>query len=279
MKNGVFVLNWMKDNRFNYFRFKSSQTECMNLPPIGHSFQVFDNISSTNMYAMNAIREGLADHGCAYFALHQSEGKGQRGKSWWSAKGENIQLSIVLQTQWLAPSQRFRLSAAMALGCIDWLKTKAEGAWKIKWPNDLYWNDRKAGGILIESILHANKWPWAVAGFGININSKTFNPVLPNPISLTNITGLTYEPVEMAKELCSFLEQRWQQLKTGQWPVLLLEYNHCLFGRNSFQKLRYNNTLAQYLIREVDEAGNLVAGSLGEYRFSHGDVIWDLGSR
>jgi BirA family biotin operon repressor/biotin-[acetyl-CoA-carboxylase] ligase len=246
----------------------------MNLPAIGHSFQVFDTISSTNMYAMNAVREGLAEHGDAFFSYHQTAGRGQRGKKWWSAAGENIQLSVVLQTAILAPSQRFRLSAAMAVGTLHWLQSVLPGPWKIKWPNDLYWNDRKAGGILIENIQHAEQWTWAIAGFGININSKTFDPALPNPISLKVLSGETYDLLPLAHQLCACLEQSWQKLTRGGWPEVHEAYNSHLMGRNSYQKLKTQNAVAQYLIKGVDEGGQLVAGSMGEYRFSHGEAVW-----
>ena len=88
---------------------------------------------------------------------------------------------------------------------------------KIKWPNDLYWQDRKAGGILIESIVRSREsgvgsWEWAIIGIGININQTTFPDDLPNPVSLKQITGKNFDPVELAKELCGLLDKRFTEL-------------------------------------------------------------------
>lgn len=94
---------------------------------------------------------GHASHGTAYFALQQTAGKGQRGKIWHTTPGENIMMSVVIQPEPLKTSQQFLLSAAIALGCYDFFKNYAGEETSIKWPNDIYWRDRKAAGILIES--------------------------------------------------------------------------------------------------------------------------------
>ncbi|QGW27151.1 biotin--[acetyl-CoA-carboxylase] ligase [Phnomibacter ginsenosidimutans] len=178
----------------------------MNLPTIGHSFEVFDTINSTNMYAMQCIREGMAVHGSVYFAHEQTQGRGQWGKKWWSEPGENIQLTMVLQPLQLAPSQYFRLSAAIAAGAYDFLHHHAQGGWNIKWPNDLYWGDRKAGGILIENVMQQNQWRWAVCGIGINVNSTRFDPALPNPTSLSLVAGRRFNAELLGRSLCVFVK-------------------------------------------------------------------------
>src|SRR5205814_1306224 len=82
-------------------------------------------------------------HGTMFFAHDQWAGKGQRGKSWTSAPGENIILSTVLEPANLPIIQQFSLSAAVALACHD-LFSRYAGAddTAIKWPNDLYWREQ-----------------------------------------------------------------------------------------------------------------------------------------
>lgn len=246
----------------------------MNLPPVGHSFTSFDTINSTNIHAMECIREGLAVHGQVYFAREQTEGRGQRGKKWWSPPGENIQMTIVLQPLKLAPSQHFRLSAAIALGVHDLLQKEWHTGWRIKWPNDLYWNDRKAGGILIENVIQSGKWMWAVVGIGLNVNSRQFDPALPNPTSLALVTGQWYEVEELARRLCSFVDHRFRQLMAGGWHHMLADYNRVLYKAGEYQKLKRQSATASYLISHVDGQGMLIAGENGEYQFEFGEVEW-----
>lgn len=248
----------------------------MNLPPVGHSFSRFDTINSTNIYAMQLIREGLAVHGQAFFAARQTEGRGQRGKKWWSPPGENIQMTVVLQPRNLAASQPFRLSATIAVAVHDLLMKEVEGAWKIKWPNDLYWNDRKAGGILIENVIQSGKWMWAVVGVGINVNSARFDPSLPNPTSMALAAGRSFDVEELSRRLCSFIDHRFRQLQAGGWHHILEDYNRALYKAGSIQKLKRNNVTTAFRINRVNEQGMLIAGENSEFHFEHGEVEWVL---
>ena len=139
-------------------------------------FTVLDTVDSTNNYAMAQAHAGLAIHGSAWFAKEQTAGKGQRGKQWESRRGENIAISIVFMPTGLRPDQLFMLSVAVSLGCYDFFTAAAGNKTSVKWPNDIFWGDRKAGGILIENIIQGNTWKYAVIGIGININQIEFNP-------------------------------------------------------------------------------------------------------
>ncbi|HXL72345.1 MAG TPA: biotin--[acetyl-CoA-carboxylase] ligase, partial [bacterium] len=146
-----------------------------NLLSIGHAFIELGSVDSTNNYAMARAAAGLADHGTLYFAHEQWAGKGSRGRTWTSKPGENIILSAVLEPVALVSSQAFALSACVALACHDLFSQYAGAeATRIKWPNDLYWGDRKAGGILIENNFRGDRWAFAIAGIGININQTEF---------------------------------------------------------------------------------------------------------
>ena len=180
---------------------------------IGHAFIELQSVDSTNNYAMAQAAEGRAAHGTLFFAHEQWAGKGQRGRSWASTPGENIVLSAVLEPLALQPSQAFSLSVCVALACHDLFSRYAgPGSTSIKWPNDLYWNDRKAGGILIENHFQGDRWTLAIAGMGININQVEFPETARNPVSLRQITGRTFHAVELARELGSCLDQRYSAL-------------------------------------------------------------------
>src|SRR3954462_13950029 len=159
---------------------------------------------------MEMLHQGNSKHGTVYFAYQQFAGKGQRGKSWQTHSGENVIISVVLDTSSLHVSSPFTLSIAIALGVYDFFKSFVFNNLFLKWPNDLYYNDRKTGGILIENIFRGKDWQNAVAGIGININQTVFDPSIANAISLQQITGKVYDAVQLAKELCTFLEKRYR---------------------------------------------------------------------
>src|SRR5690349_2865335 len=110
---------------------------------IGQSFTILETVDSTNNYAMREVQEGKAGHGNVYFTLSQTAGKGQRGKSWNTNPGENLILSIVIDPSRLILSEQFMLSISIALSCCDLFNEFETGDIAVKWPNDLYWRDRK----------------------------------------------------------------------------------------------------------------------------------------
>lgn len=173
-------------------------------------------IDSTNIYAMAQIKEGLAMSGSCFRADYQTHGKGQHGRIWESSKGQNILCSYILELEKLddlkkwTPTDQIGFSAAIALGIRAFFDAHTNGDTKIKRPNDIYWRDRKAGGILIENLLKGTAWTWTVIGIGININQTVFSPEAPNPVSLKQITGLDWDILSLQEALSKALTKSIQ---------------------------------------------------------------------
>ena len=179
------------------------------------------SIDSTNIYAMEQIKAGKAISGSCYNTPFQTHGKGQHGRVWESEKGQNLLCSYVLELKSLNPSKNWGpedqkgLSAAVAIGAKAFFGAHAGEETLIKLPNDIYWRDRKAGGILIENSLRGTEWTWAVIGIGFNINQTSFSPDAPNPVSLRQITGRQWEIARLQTELSEALTisiQDWIQV-------------------------------------------------------------------
>ncbi|MEP6712636.1 MAG: biotin--[acetyl-CoA-carboxylase] ligase [Ferruginibacter sp.] len=237
-------------------------------------FSILDSVDSTNNYAMAIVHAGLAKHGMAWFAHEQTAGKGQRGNKWETGKGQNIALSIILMPAGLKTSQQFEISVAVSLGCFDFFNDLAGGRVFIKWPNDIYWCDRKAGGILIENVLQGNKWKYAVAGIGININQTAFDKEMKNPVSLKEITGKKYNSLDLAEELYKKILFRVDQLHKKPFSNLLSEYNNFLYKLNSYTRLKKSSIVFDTLIKGVNEQGKLLTTDVIDNEFGFGEVEW-----
>lgn len=272
-------------------------------PTIGQRLIILPVIDSTNNYAMGQATAGKAGHGTVYFTLEQTAGKGQRGKTWLATPGENIMMSVVIEPHPLKTSQQFLLSAAIALGCYDFFKNYAGDETSIKWPNDIYWRDRKAAGILIESRVKSREpgnsrfqppnpelptqnsqlrtpnsrlqtpdWLFAIAGMGININQTQFDPAALRPVSLKQITGKTYDINALARELCTSLENRYQAINNPS--QLLADYQQALYKLHQPVKLKKGASVFETTIQGVTPAGQLITRDTLERHFDVGEVEW-----
>jgi BirA family biotin operon repressor/biotin-[acetyl-CoA-carboxylase] ligase len=243
--------------------------------PIGSPFIELQSVDSTNNYAMGMVHAGMAQGGTAVFAHAQTKGRGQRGRSWHSDAASNIALSLIIDPKPLAPTQLFLLSKCIAVAVLRFFNRYATSEVTLKWPNDLYWRDRKAGGILIENVLHGPEWRWAIAGIGLNINQTVFPEAATRPVSLKQITGRHYDPPALAKELCAEVDACFRQLLTEP-QVLLDQYQQHLFRRGEKVRLRSGRRVFEATILGVTNAGELVVQHALEERFAVGEVEWVL---
>lgn len=178
---------------------------------LGEPLIELSEIDSTNMYAMEQIHAQKALSGSVYQTDFQTNGKGQHGRIWESYRGENLLCTYVLELNALkqgknwVPSEQLGLSAAVALGAQAFFMEFAGEETKIKKPNDIYWRDRKAGGILIENIVRGTDWTWTVIGIGLNINQTQFSNEAGKPVSLKQITGKHWDIKTMQKKLAEAL--------------------------------------------------------------------------
>ena len=188
---------------------------------LGEPLIELSSIDSTNIYAISQVHQQLAVSGSCYRTDFQTQGKGQHGRVWDSQLGQNLLCSYVLELKSLNPAKNWGpedqkgLSAAVAIGAKAFFGANAGDETLIKLPNDIYWRDRKAGGILIENSLRGAEWTWTVIGIGFNINQTSFSPDAPNPVSLRQITGRQWEIARLQTELSKALTdsiQNWIQV-------------------------------------------------------------------
>ena len=150
---------------------------------IGSNLLFFENLPSTNTHAADLLKKNNLPEGTIVYTNYQSAGRGYSGNRWESEDGKNLLISIVLFPSFIKPEDQFYISMAVSLGICDFLKRYIPDC-SIKWPNDIYVNNDKIAGILIESSITGNKIEYTIAGIGLNINQEKFISDAPNPVSL-----------------------------------------------------------------------------------------------
>jgi BirA family biotin operon repressor/biotin-[acetyl-CoA-carboxylase] ligase len=240
---------------------------------IGFPFIELRKVESTNNYAMGLIHEGMAQHGTVVFAHEQTKGKGQRNKQWFSAPQQNVMLSLIVEPFGLGIPDIFLLNMSVANGVQLFFNNYTEGNTKIKWPNDIYWCDRKAGGILIENNIQGKKWKYAVIGIGLNINQTDFG-LFHKAISLKIITGKTYNTVELAKELIKFLSKSFEELINDPKSVSI-SYHKKLYQLNEEISFKKNEKKSKGVVKGVNNKGMLILEEAGkETLVKVGEMEW-----
>jgi len=244
--------------------------------PIGEPFFELSEVDSSNNYAMGKVQANMAVHGTTWFAHYQNAGKGQRGKQWKAEPGQNLMMSCVLEPTMLSVDNQFLLNAMVALGCFEFFNKYAVEGTSIKWPNDIYWEDRKAGGILIENVLMGSEWKYSIVGIGININQTLFPKEIRNPVSLKQITGRNFNSVELARELCQTLESKWKRLATIPFNGLLPDYTEKMYKKDAEATFRTGDEIFTAFVRGIDQKGQLILQRPGATEVAHSSIEWIL---
>ncbi|MCY7291559.1 MAG: biotin--[acetyl-CoA-carboxylase] ligase [Ferruginibacter sp.] len=239
-------------------------------------FTILDVVESTNNYAMGQVHAGLAVHGQAWFARDQWGGRGQRGNKWISRKEENLIMTVVFKPDKLFKSSMFLFNMMLAGICHQFFAKIAGTATTLKWPNDIYYNDRKAGGILIENIIIGNEWTWSVVGIGVNVNQLNFDRVNQNATSLRRICDRIFDPIELAKKLHIELNKNIEAITHVSKEFYFDYYNEHLYKKGKTVKLKKDNIIFSTCIKEVNRKGQLVTFDAIERQFNSGEIKWIL---
>ncbi|OON66256.1 biotin--[acetyl-CoA-carboxylase] ligase [Hymenobacter sp. CRA2] len=213
---------------------------------------------STNTEARDLLVQNRATDGCTVITDHQTAGRGQRGNQWEAAPGENLTLSVVWRPTFLPAAAQFRLNLAVALGVHDWAAVLLgpDPALRLKWPNDLFYQDQKLGGILIENTLSGAQIQFSVVGIGLNINQTQFG--VSTATSFSRLTGRSYALAPLVTRLLESLERRYLQLRAGQYEALRAAYLQMLYRFDEWHPFEVAGQRLNGRIMDVTELGQLV---------------------
>lgn len=217
---------------------------------------------STNRYLQQLCQEtgnNKVEEFTTVCADYQTAGKGQRGNSWEAAKGANLLFSFVCYPTFVPIRQQFVLSQLISLGIKETLDEYCSDI-SIKWPNDIYWKEKKICGILIENDLQGNSIGRCISGIGLNINQEVFLSDAPNPISLKQITGKHYQRETILEKVMQRIEQSYQKLKedSAYASELATRYAASLFRREGLHCYQDKDGLFNACLVRVEADGRFV---------------------
>ncbi len=232
-----------------------------------------DTIDSTNNYAMRLIDADTAQPGLTIIAREQTQGKGQRGRVWQANPGESLLMSIIAEPMHSLERQ-FLFNVAATLGIAEVLQKICENCdIRIKWPNDIIVNDKKAGGVLIENVIRGSRWAYSIIGLGLNVLQDEMAGDLPYAASLKMASGKIIDIIALTSLL---RKQILHNIYNADDGAMMLMYNQYLYRKGQMQRFEEEGNIWEALVNGVTADGQLVVqrtdGTM--QRYTHGVVNW-----
>lgn len=226
---------------------------------IGQNLVTIKEVDSTNSYLKQLLSNSTPlVEGTVIMADAQIKGRGQQENIWHSEPGKNLTFSLLLTPTFLAISQQFDLTRVISLGVFNALEPILGDKLKIKWPNDIYYADRKLAGILIETHLQGSKIKDAVVGIGLNVNQETFAAGAGNAISLKQILQKNYDLKILLAEICGHIEVNYLKLKAGKFIFIRNAYLRRLYWLHTLKEFKSDGLTFTGSIVNVKDDGLLV---------------------
>ena len=225
---------------------------------IGKNRSFHEVIPSTNDFVLDLLDQSKLPEGYLVRAAFQSAGKGQADNFWESKMDENLLNSIVLYPKFLKPSDQFYLNQAISLAITSLLEQYITvQKVRIKWPNDIYVDNHKIAGILIQNSMNSNNWINAVIGIGLNVNQIFFDHA-PKATSLNLVLNQRFDVETIGSRLAACIEQEYLRLKRGSFDSLNERYKAQLMLVEELASFSLpDGTRFEGVIKGVDKTGKL----------------------
>ena len=210
---------------------------------------------------------------------YQTAGRGCGTNTWESERGKNILFSALVHPANVLAREQFILSMAEALAVKEALDGYADGI-LLKWPNDIYWHDRKISGTLIETTLGGEHIRSCIFGTGVNVNQTLFRSNAPNPVSLCQITGHEVDCRELLQPIASRLQDYMALVASGQWPLIRARYRACLYRRGEAHwYILPDGRRRRYMLKTVEDNGTLLLEDCDDHeeaRFGFKEIAFSV---
>ncbi|MBQ9646449.1 MAG: biotin--[Prevotella sp.] len=219
---------------------------------------------STNDY----LRTHRSDADVAVWTDFQTAGRGCGTNTWESEPGRNLLFSLLIHPREVRAAEQFCISMAMSLAIVDALSAYVGEGLSIKWPNDIYWHDRKLCGILIECQISGQHIRDCIIGVGLNVNQQRFLSDAPNPVSLRQILGCEQDREALLQRILEAFTLSGTD--AGR-------YRSLLYRREGLHRYRDSAGVFRAALQTVEDDGHLVlrdeAGATRRYAFKEVQFI------
>ena len=216
-----------------------------------------EQTDSTNAYLQRQLSEGDIRN-WVVSADEQTAGKGMGRNTWESEVGKNLTFSLALDMGFLPAARQFLLSEAVPLGIVEVLDTMLPADnLSIKWPNDIYYENNKLAGILINSTIKAAMMDVSIIGIGLNVNQTRFQNWPTHPVSLKQITGKEYDLQPLLEQVAESIYNKVGILKSN--PSAIEEaYLQKLFRYHTWAEYEVDGKVLRLYMTGIDEFGRLL---------------------
>ncbi len=237
------------------------------------------DVDSTNNYVANLVRKGNIESGTVVSADFQQDGRGQRATKWQSMIAQNALFSIFLKWEKFQATDQFQISMLTALVIAETLERFGLQKIEIKWPNDIYADNQKIAGILIENELNGNMINSSILGIGLNVNQIQFDAEL-KATSMKLETGQFFVVPFVIQAIASKMTHKLNEFQSENniYYTIKKEYLNKLKGYQKQVMIFNNLTKESYRIKVVDvsKTGQLLTSNEQNQleRFDIKDIVW-----
>ena len=221
--------------------------------------------TSTNSLLRELVIKDSLPEGSVVVADFQTAGRGQIGNVWESEAGKNLMFSTVLYPTCIPANLQFLISQIAALSVKETLDLYTDHV-TVKWPNDIYWKDKKICGMLIENDLSGHNLYCSIIGIGLNLNQAVFRGDAPNPVSLFQIIGK-----EVLDRFLSIFYHYYLSLLQEEYEDIRTRYQSALYRREGYHGYKDESGEFEARIYDIESTGHLLLalrdGSIRRYAF------------
>ncbi len=235
-----------------------------------------NEVDSTNNYANRLIATDCVKTDTVILTKYQSAGKGQFNNTWQSASDKNLLFSLITQPTFLLPEKQFLISKIISIAIVQYLSDFSNLV-SIKWPNDIYIENKKIAGILIETIVRGSTMDYCVIGVGLNLNQKEFDKSLPNPISLTQLINKKIDIESALNKIIANFYTYYNLLKNNLEDKIDSTYFDMLYRKSAWHIYKKDKTTFEAKIIGIGQYGQLILQkrdeSVHEYYFKEVEFV------
>lgn len=217
--------------------------------------EILDEIDSTNDYLKRKINKNFD----TVLAHKQTKGRGTRGRVWLSTEGVLMFSFVIKEEKNVSIEEYMKLPLIAGMALLEALKEVENLDYMFKWTNDIYLEDKKLSGILMEK-----NGEDFIVGIGVNLNIMDFGDL--NAISLKSITGKDYDKVRVTEIIINKMKEFLFEFYRGNWKEILEKINSVNYLKNKNVKFFSPEKIYEGIVREIGNEGELVLDEKGIIR-------------